>query len=136
MLDKCKLRSCYNNLWRDPVASFDAPPGLKVDLFPHQSISVSWMIERERGSTPHGGILADDMGLGKTIQLISLILAHGPQRDPSLRGGCYVRDTTTLIVCPKSVIAQWAAEMACVAPSLSVYEYCGPNRFADRLSAF
>lgn len=35
---------------------------LVVDLYPHQSLAVAWMIMREyRGRSPRGGILADAM---------------------------------------------------------------------------
>lgn len=64
-----------------------------------------------------GGILADDMGLGKTLQTIGLILssppagctsyplpanfAYRPRRPPRC----------TLIICPKSVAANWVIEI-------------------------
>ena len=82
MLDKCKLRSCYNNLWRDPVAKFDAPPGLKVDLFPHQSISVSWMIEDYPAHQPYpcGKVLRGILRCGAAATLATPPCSASAQR--------------------------------------------------------
>ena len=83
---------------------------------PYQDAGVRWMIIREHDFTP-GGILCDEMGLGKTAQTICTILS-----DP--------RPTSTLILCPKSVIDQWVSEIYKFAPHLKehVLVYGGPNR--------
>ena len=57
-----------------------------------------------------GACLADDMGLGKTIQVISLLLDL--KRDNRGR-------TTSLLVVPASLIANWKSELAKFAPSLT-----------------
>ena len=58
-----------------------------------------------------GGILADDMGLGKTLQSLTWIMWLREQsKDPG----------TVLVVCPKSVLDVWAAEMHKFAPSVNV----------------
>ena len=66
-----------------------------------------------------GGILADEMGLGKTLMALALVVEakRMVQRQP--------RQCGTLIVVPKSVIAQWAREIRLhVQPSaLHVYSY-------------
>ncbi|KAK7205400.1 SNF2 family N-terminal domain-containing protein [Myxozyma melibiosi] len=77
-----------------------APPGLSVELLPHQVLGYSWMCKMER-SKLRGGILADDMGLGKTIQSISLIIGR-PWTNKARR--------PTLIIVPNAVIHQWRAE--------------------------
>lgn len=48
-----------------------------------------------------GGILADDMGLGKTVQVLSYLLALREQ------GG---NPLPSLIVCPASLVLNWAEE--------------------------
>ena len=119
------LRACYDALWRDP-APLAVPAGLRLELFPHQRASVAWMAAREGGPAPHGGVLADDMGLGKTIQLIALVLASPPPPARDRAAACAAR--STLLVCPKSVLRQWAAEIGRAAPELRVYEYSGAGR--------
>ncbi len=62
-----------------------------------------------------GACLADDMGLGKTVQVIALLLAlkreAGPKPAPAAR--------PSLLVVPASLIANWKAELARFAPSLT-----------------
>lgn len=57
-----------------------------------------------------GGILADDMGLGKTVQTIALLL-H--------------RQKNALIVCPASLVYNWASELERFAPTLHVEPVLG-----------
>jgi SNF2 family DNA or RNA helicase len=60
-------------------------------------------------------LLADQMGLGKTAQAIALLLdqhVHGP----------------SLIVCPASLLRNWAREFGHVAPALTVITHAGPLR--------
>lgn len=59
-----------------------------------------------------GGILADDMGLGKTIQAIS-ILTDLPSNSQSL------------VICPKTLLYNWSAEITKFNPSLSFMIYEG-----------
>ncbi|MBF5041143.1 DEAD/DEAH box helicase [Aggregicoccus sp. 17bor-14] len=91
------------------------PPTLPADLTAtlraYQQQGVSWL-QFLRGAGL-GGILADDMGLGKTLQTIC---ALGP---------------VTLVVCPTSVLPNWAAELARFRPSLKVSVYHGPERELD-----
>ena len=59
-----------------------------------QEDAVKWMVAREAGPTPGGGILADDVGKGKTYMAAGLIKAS--QLWP------------TLVIVPKSTIWEWA----------------------------
>jgi SNF2 family DNA or RNA helicase len=61
-----------------------------------------------------GALLADDMGLGKTLQVLC-----------ALRG-------RALVVCPTSVLHNWAEEIRRFRPGLSVCLYHGPSRRLDR----
>ena len=65
-------------------------------IAPYQNEGVDWMTRREKSSPYSGGFLCDEMGLGKTVQTIATILQNGGK---------------TLIVCPRSVVPQWKAEI-------------------------
>ena len=69
---------------------------------PHQEEGVDWLRTRQ------AAILADDMGLGKTLQAIAAFeLLH--------RTG---QVENALVVCPKSLIGVWEAELSLWAPRL------------------
>jgi superfamily II DNA or RNA helicase len=113
--------------WRDRVARqsgaarLDCPPlgGLEAVLRPYQKHGVAWLhFLREN---KFGGILADEMGLGKTLQTLAFIqsLRPGPA------GGLPV-----LIVCPTSLVYNWAAEAKKFTPGLKVLALHGPDRHA------
>ncbi len=91
------------------------PPTLPVDLTatlrPYQLHGVGWLQFLQRAGL--GGVLADDMGLGKTLQTIC-VLGRG-----------------SLVVCPTSVLANWAAELRRFRPALTVNTYHGPQRTLD-----
>lgn len=57
---------------------------------------------------PAGCILADDMGLGKTLQGITLLWTLLQQGSPALGGVPLAR--RAIIVCPTSLVSNWAAE--------------------------
>jgi hypothetical protein len=91
------------------------PPSLPEDLTAtlrmYQQQGVSWLrFLKEAGL---GGILADDMGLGKTLQTICVLGAR------------------SLVVCPTSVLPNWAAELKRFRPSLKVSVYHGPGRVLE-----
>jgi SNF2 family DNA or RNA helicase len=92
---------------------------LNTRLFiPYQRDGVEWMLGMENQTMgPKGGFLCDEMGLGKTVQLISTLLGNPKQR--------------TLIIVPKSIIAQWVEEINHFAPSLFVRVFDGPGRELD-----
>ncbi len=107
----------------------DAPPlgELESVLRPYQKDGVAWLhFLRTNG---FGGILADEMGLGKTLQVLAHIAAmrnevdahadsipHSPLRTPHL------------IVCPTSLVFNWAAEAAKFTPGLRVLALHGAQR--------
>ena len=76
----------------------------KRSLRPFQEFGVQWLTERRTG------VLADDMGLGKTAQALRAIerlVVNGTIR-------------SALIVCPKSLLANWEAESETWVPGLTV----------------
>ncbi len=87
------------------------PADLTAELRHYQRLGVSWLsFLRDAGL---GAVLADDMGLGKTLQALC-----------ALRG-------RALVVCPRSVVHNWAAEIRRFRPGLRASIYHGPKRALD-----
>jgi superfamily II DNA or RNA helicase len=87
------------------------PADLQATLRTYQQVGVRWLcFLRDAGL---GAALADDMGLGKTLQTLC-----------ALRG-------RTLVVCPTSVVHNWADEIRRFRPGLSMSLYHGPRRSLD-----
>lgn len=94
-----------------------APAGLQVQLRPYQLEGLAWLqYLREQGL---GGILADDMGLGKTAQALAHVLLEK-------EAGRLTRPA--LVVLPTSLLFNWQAEAARMAPGLRVLSLHGPGR--------
>jgi superfamily II DNA or RNA helicase len=87
------------------------PEGLVATLRPYQQVGVDWL--RFLRNAELGAVLADDMGLGKTLQTICVL------------------EGRALVVCPRSVVYNWAEEIARFRPGLRVATYHGPNRALD-----
>ena len=103
----------------DGIEDIAAPASLKAQLRPYQQQGLSWLCFLRRFGL--GGILADDMGLGKTVQTLAFLLNQqeaGLLKHPAL------------IVCPTSLLGNWAQEAARFAPSLKVLTLYGPKRQA------
>ncbi|KAF3580403.1 hypothetical protein DY000_02028931 [Brassica cretica] len=116
-----------------PKTEKDLPPGvLAVPLMRHQKIALEWMRQKERSfNNCLGGILADDQGLGKTISTIALILLQKLKSQSKPRSR---RSGGTLVVCPASVVRQWAKELddkVSLQHKLSVLVYHGSKRTND-----
>jgi len=73
------------------------------ELMPFQHIGLEWLQKMDKG------ILADDMGLGKTVQVIAALRKYFYQGVIN----------NALIICPKSLIANWEQELTKWAPELS-----------------
>jgi superfamily II DNA or RNA helicase len=87
------------------------PDGLQATLRSYQRSGVDWLCFLRNAEL--GAILADDMGLGKTLQAL-----------------CAVRGRV-LVVCPKSVVYNWAAEIRRFVPALTASIYHGGKRTLD-----
>ncbi len=73
---------------------------------PYQREGVSWL--NFLRSYRFGGILADDMGLGKTLQTLAFLSENKIAGKPHL------------VICPKTLIYNWACEVAKFTPGLKV----------------
>ncbi|KAG7582205.1 SNF2-related N-terminal domain [Arabidopsis suecica] len=121
---------------KQPKTEKDLPPGvLTVPLMRHQKIALEWMRKKEKRSRHClGGILADDQGLGKTISTISLILLQKLKSQSKPKKQKRRKSGGTLIVCPASVVKQWAREVkekVSDEHKLSVLVYHGSRRTKD-----
>jgi superfamily II DNA or RNA helicase len=87
------------------------PEGVTAELRSYQKTGVSWL--RFLSKAGLGALLADDMGLGKTLQALCAM------------------ELPALVVCPASVLFNWASEIERFRPSLRVSTYHGPNRRLD-----
>jgi SNF2 family DNA or RNA helicase len=87
------------------------PEGLHAALRDYQQQGVDWLAFLRDAEL--GAVLADDMGLGKTLQTICI-----------LRG-------RALVVCPKSVVYNWADEIDRFRPGLRTAIYQGSKRRID-----
>jgi len=104
------------------IDKVEPPPGLRTELRPYQRDGLDWL--QFLRAYELGGILADDMGLGKTVQALAHILVE--KREGRLDRPC-------LVVCPTSVVPNWVAEAARLAPELRVLSLHGADR-AQRFS--
>jgi superfamily II DNA or RNA helicase len=102
----------------DPDSIGAVPLGpLEEVLRPYQKHGVYWMHFLARNG--FGGILADEMGLGKTVQALAFLQGlKGAQGGPSL------------IVCPSTLVQNWAREAAKFTPALRVLTLEGADRHA------
>jgi superfamily II DNA or RNA helicase len=91
------------------------------ELRPYQEYGVRWL--DYLGEYHMGACLADEMGLGKTIQVIALLRALRKQR----------RSGPCLILCPKSLVFNWAAELDRFAPELPYLVHYGLDRDAAEI---
>src|SRR5690606_30878877 len=92
----------------DGIPAADLPPDLQAELRDYQRKGVDWLAFARRAGL--GAMLCDDMGLGKTLQ--ALCAVRGP----------------ALVVCPTSLLHNWALEAARFRPGLEVTIFHGPTR--------
>ena len=89
-------------------SDYELPESLTQVLRNYQIYGYKWL--RTLSACGFGGILADEMGLGKTLQMIAVLLA---EKEAGSIG-------TSLIVCPASLVYNWAEEFRRFAPELTV----------------
>lgn len=97
----------------DTNKKYELPEILDADLRNYQKHGFAWL--KFLDESGFGGILADDMGLGKTVQVISLLADQ-------------IENGTSLIVVPRSLLFNWAAELDKFCPTLTYIIHHGPGR--------
>ena len=111
------LRACIAN-WTGASPGEDKPSlsagelGFLRDILrPYQIDGALWLLARARSGG--FGLLADEMGLGKTLQALAMMAAcPGPH----------------MVVCPSSLVWNWAKEAARFVPALRVRAIDGSDR--------
>ena len=104
-------------------SDYSVPAALKPILRNYQKVGFRWL--KTMASYGFGGILADDMGIGKTIQVITLFedeRLHHPE-------------STSLVICPSSLILNWESEIKKFAPSLRSLVISGTAEERSKLIA-
>ncbi len=91
---------------------------LEITLRAYQKEGVYWLRFLEKSG--FGGILADEMGLGKTIQTLCWLQLER-LRDKA-------RGKPSLIICPTSLVDNWAEEAERFTPALQVLKIYGADR--------
>ncbi|MBI3414240.1 MAG: DEAD/DEAH box helicase [Verrucomicrobia bacterium] len=93
----------------------ELPGGVSATLRPYQLEGFHFLAYL--AANRFGGILADDMGLGKTLQTLTWLawLRSQTPQTPDAR-----RHPPSLVVCPKSVMDNWRAEIVRFTPDLRV----------------
>jgi SNF2 domain-containing protein/SNF2 helicase protein/helicase-like protein len=79
----------------------------RATLRPYQQTGLNWLAFLD--ALGFGACLADDMGLGKTIQLLAFLSLKKPHK------------TTSLLVVPASLLANWRQEIDRFYPELAYY---------------
>lgn len=107
-----ELRHKLTNTTPQPLQE---PATLAAELRPYQRAGLGWM--HFLRDLHLGGCLADDMGLGKTVQALALLeMLRGTNVGPSL------------VVAPRSLLFNWAAEARKFTPQLRLLEHHGVDR--------
>ncbi len=112
-----RLRAAQQNR-EARLAPVPLDPALEAILRPYQKDGVYWLRFLEESG--FGGILADEMGLGKTLQTLAWLQLV--RTDPA------ARDLPTLIVCPTSLVENWAREAQKFTPALTCLVIAGNKR--------
>ncbi|WP_462416815.1 SNF2 helicase associated domain-containing protein [Eubacterium ramulus] len=110
-----EFRELIRNMKTVEDSDFEVPDAFRKILREYQKKGYLWLATL--CSNGFGGILADDMGLGKTLQVIVFLYDHYIVQGENNRN--------TLIVCPASLVYNWAQECQHFAPELPVCTVAG-----------
>jgi len=113
--------------WRERASQYNrtmeikqtaVTPSFTGRLRSYQQSGVDWL--RFMEECGFAGILADEMGLGKTVQTLAWLQLE--------RHSEQARGKPSLIVCPTSIVENWAAEAHTFVPNLKILIMSGTER--------
>ena len=106
---------------QDVLKNIDLSKNLKCSLRKYQKDGVNWLRFLEnRGFC---GILADEMGLGKTVQTLAWLQLDRSEKNQ--------KSLPALIICPTSLVENWAEEVKRFTPDKSILVLQGSDRHKD-----
>ncbi len=91
---------------------------LRSIMRPYQKEGIAWLRFLEANKL--GGILADEMGLGKTLQALAWLELRRIHVDS--------QDKPALVICPTSLVDNWAHEANHFTPGLKIMTLSGAQR--------
>jgi SNF2 family DNA or RNA helicase len=98
--------------------NLNIPDNIEFKLYPYQEQALKWLQFCYKNEL--GCILADDMGLGKTKTVIALL--------------AYAAKGPNIVICPSTLLANWARELRTSCPSIRFSKYHGPDRVITKSS--
>ena len=113
-VDFLRLKLDYDSVLSSPARPELDPSVFHGQLREYQKTGVAWL----DGMSDRGCnlILADEMGLGKTVQMLAFLAVSPQKRLPAL------------VVCPTTLVGNWAAEIRRFLPGFRTLVVNGPNR--------
>ncbi|WYQ53543.1 DEAD/DEAH box helicase [Bacillus sp. FSL W7-1282] len=117
-----ELEERLTALYKQQPEPVTMPSALKGTLRPYQKQGLDWLFHLRK--VGFGGCLADDMGLGKSIQTIAYMLYVQEQQTEQ-------QTAPFLLICPTSLLYNWADECKRFAPSLKVFIHHGQDRLEE-----
>ncbi|WGS64707.1 DEAD/DEAH box helicase [Marinitoga aeolica] len=110
-----KLKNIIDEMKK--IKNIRIPKTLNAEMREYQKRGYKWL--KSNVDKGFGVCLADDMGLGKTIQTIAVVLKDKENKN---------LNEPALVVCPTTLIGNWATEIEKFAPKLKYHIYHGNNR--------
>ncbi|MCM2675110.1 DEAD/DEAH box helicase [Alkalicoccobacillus plakortidis] len=123
-----EMKDSLTKIYQEEPPLVHLPQLFTGELRAYQHQGVSWLAHLRRAG--FGGVLADDMGLGKSIQtLVYMLYVKDAQKKANESSEPF------LLICPTSLLYNWAHEAKQFAPSLRVFIHHGQTRITQLLDS-
>ncbi|MEY8751640.1 DEAD/DEAH box helicase [Alkalicoccobacillus gibsonii] len=124
-----EMKERLTRVYQEEPPLITLPEAFPGELREYQHKGVSWLTHLRRAG--FGGVLADDMGLGKSIQtLVYMLYVKEAQKQAKTD-----HSEPFLLICPTSLLYNWAHEAQQFAPSLRVFIHHGQTRITQLLES-